>query len=87
MHASLYAVLAGLVMISFNRPVKRSSLGFILLITLVVGVLQEGWQMLSGVQIMDWNTCLDLGIDLLGSLIGYGFYAMIYWLRTKSRAY
>ncbi|MBC8507452.1 MAG: VanZ family protein [Anaerolineales bacterium] len=84
MHALLYAALAVLIMIVFERPLTKSSLGLVLVTTLIVGGLQEGWQVLSGVQILRWNTVFDLGVDMLGALIGFG---LSYWLRTKSRAY
>lgn len=87
MHAILYAGLAVLVMVVLDRSVTISSLGLILVITLVVGGLQEGWQILAGVQILRWNTLFDLGIDSLGAIIGFGGFALIYSLRTKSRAY
>ncbi len=72
MHAFLYAGLAVLVIIAFDRPVTLRTLGLILIITLVVAGLQEGWQILSGVQILGWNTLLDLSVDTLGALIGLG---------------
>ena len=84
MHALLYAGLAVLIMIAFERPSTKSSLGLVLVTTLIVGGLQEGWQVLSGVQILRWNTVFDLGVDMLGALIGYGLF---YWFRIKSSAY
>jgi hypothetical protein len=35
-------------------------------------MIQEGLQVISGIQILGWNTVFDLGLDSLGALIGFG---------------
>jgi hypothetical protein len=47
------------------------------LVALAVGLLQEGLQLLSGVQIWRWNTLFDLGIDLLGAGMGVGILTFV----------
>ncbi len=72
MHAFLYAGLAVFLLTAIDRPVMISSFGLVLGITLVVAGLQEGWQVISGVQIQSWNSLFDLGVDMVGALIGFG---------------
>jgi VanZ family protein len=48
MHALLYAGLAIFMMLAFDLQVTKSSLGLVLAISLIIGGLQEGWQILSG---------------------------------------
>jgi len=85
MHAFLYAGLAMFVMMAFDLPVSKRSLGMILAITLVVGGLQESWQIISGVQILGWNTLFDLGMDTLGGIIGFCIFSAVY-LRSFHRS-
>ena len=75
MHAGLYAGLATMLLWVFDWPAIRKTLGWILAITWGVGLLQEGLQLFSGVQILRWNTLFDLGIDSLGAIIGFGVVA------------
>jgi hypothetical protein len=35
-----------------------------------VGLAQEGLQLISGMQILRWNTLLDLGVDAASALVG-----------------
>ena len=72
MHLALFAGLVVLLGMASGRALtKRTAAGF-LLVALVVGLLQEGLQLLSGVQIWRWNTLFDLGVDLLGAGLGWG---------------
>ena len=75
MHAGLYAGLSVLVCITFQLERSRHTLTKVILAAIGVGVLQEGLQLISGAQVFGWNTCLDLGIDTLGSIIGVGVFA------------
>ena len=47
-------------------------MGLILLVALSAGIVQESLQLFSGVQVLRWNTILDLGVDSAGALAGYG---------------
>ena len=60
---------------TFQPEPSRHTLTKVVLAALGVGILQEGMQLISGAQILGWNTCLDLGIDLLGAVIGIGVFA------------
>ena len=72
MHAFLIAGLAVFVLKAIVRRVSICSFGLVLGITLVVAGLQEGWQVISGVQILGWNSLFDLGVDMVGAVIGFG---------------
>ena len=77
MHAALYAGLAILLVVVFGLSVNRRSVQLVLGIVLLVGLLQEGMQLFSGVQIVSWNSLFDLGVDLVGAGIGLGVIAGI----------
>jgi hypothetical protein len=72
MHAVIFAGLVVLVMFAFDLDPSRQTLGIILLVAIGVGIVQESLQLLSGVQVLKWNTLLDLGVDSAGALAGYG---------------
>lgn len=94
----LFAGLTILVMVSFDlkttepRTAKKT-LFVVLLISMGVGVIQEGLQLLTGAPILQWNTLLDLGVDMAGTLLGYWVLLGVRKIRrthsppvTKSRA-
>ncbi len=70
MHATLYAGLAILLMQIFNLQFNRRTIVFVLGMALFVGIIQEGIQLFSTVQIISWNSVFDLGVDLAGAGIG-----------------
>ena len=71
-HIVLYAGFAILILSTFNLKLEFSSFGWILLITLVVGVGQEMLQQISGhIPDLRLNSLLDLGINILGASIGF----------------
>jgi len=73
MHVLLYAGLANLILFSFDWQPTLKSLGSIVLIALVLGVIQEVIQQISGnIPYFRWNSLLDLGVDLGGALLGFG---------------
>ena len=72
MHGVIFAGLTLLVMYAFDLPPSRGTLGIILLVALGVGIVQESLQLFSGVQVLRWNTFLDLIVDSAGALVGYG---------------
>ena len=76
MHAALYAGLAILLMFVFNLPANRRSVLLVLSAVLLVGIIQEGMQLFSDVQIVGWNSIFDLGVDILGAGIGLGLFAL-----------
>ena len=83
MHAALYAGMAILVTWAFDLPPTLKTLGMILLVTLFVGITQEGLQIFSGVQILRCNTLFDLGVDTVGALLGFGVFAGVRKVKAK----
>jgi VanZ family protein len=83
MHAALYAGLAVLVMSTFDLRPSMKALGWVLVISLGVGIIQEGLQLFSDVQILRWNSLLDLGVDSGGTLAGFLVVTGIRKLREK----
>jgi len=84
MHAALYAGLVVLVVAGFDLVLTRRTAVRLLLVALGVGLLQEGLQLIAGVQVLGWNTLLDLGVDLSGALLGYtGIFVMQKFQRIK----
>lgn len=81
MHAALYAGWAILLIVIFNRPLSRGTVLLVLTATLLIGILQEGIQLLSAVQIFNWNSAFDLGVDLIGAGIGI---AMLWGIKKVS---
>ena len=76
MHAMLYAGLSSLVIWIFELPTSLRTLVIVALAGLLVGIIQEGLQIFAGVQVWGWNTFFDLGVDSLGTLIGFGLTAL-----------
>jgi len=72
MHAAIYAGLTLLVMFAFDLAPSRGTLGIIFSVVLITGIVQESLQLFSGVQVLRWNTFLDLIVDSVGALLGYG---------------
>ncbi len=72
MHATLYAGLAILLVLVFDLPLNHHSVLLVLGIALFVGIIQEGIQLFSAIQIVSWNSIFDLGVDLLGAGFGLG---------------
>jgi len=72
MHAGLYTGLVILVICAFNLDSSGKTVVIALCVALGVGIVQESLQLLSGVQVLRWNTLLDLGVDSAGALAGYG---------------
>ncbi len=71
-HIGLYAGFAILILFAFDLKPGLSSLGWIVLIALVVGVGQEILQQITGhIPDLRWNSLLDLGVDILGASIGF----------------
>jgi len=56
----------------FGLPLTRRTVALVLGIVLLVGLIQEGMQLFSGVQVVSWNSIFDLGVDLIGAGIGLG---------------
>jgi VanZ family protein len=71
MHAALYAGLVVLIMFAIDLRPSIKALIWVILISLGVGIVQEGLQLLSGAQSLRWNSLIDLGVDTGGALFGY----------------
>ena len=72
MHALLFAGLVTLVMFVFNLQLNFHTVLLLLGVVLFVGMAQEGAQLLSQTQMLCWNSIFDLGVDLVGAVIGLG---------------
>ena len=83
MHAFLYAGLAIFLVSIFDLPLDLKTVLFILGIVLLVGLIQEGLQFFSAVQILTWNSLFVLGMDMIGAGIGLG---IIWGIRKASGA-
>lgn len=59
----------------FEPKISVKLLKVFIIVGLMTGLIQEGLQNFSGVQVMGWNTVFDLGVDILGVLIGFGLAA------------
>jgi hypothetical protein len=70
MHIALYAGLAILIVVVFNLPICRRTVLWVLGVVVFVGMIQEGMQLVSGMQVLQWNSFFDLGVDLIGAAIG-----------------
>ena len=70
MHAVLYAGLAIMLVMVFRFEIHPCPVLTVLGLVLLVGIIQEGLQLWSGVQALRWNSLLDLGVDLSGA--GFG---------------
>jgi hypothetical protein len=81
MHAALYAGLVILLVGGFRLPLDRRTVLFVLAVVLLVGLIQEGMQLFSAVQIVSWNSLFDLGVDLIGAGIGLG---LVWGIRKAS---
>jgi hypothetical protein len=80
MHAVLYAGLAVLLVKIFTLGIKPRSVLLVCGVVLLVGILQEGIQCFSAVQVLRWNSVFDLGMDLFGAAVGL----LIIWLIRKT---
>jgi VanZ family protein len=83
MHAALYAGLAILLAIVFDLAVNRRTVLIVVGMVLLVGLIQEGMQLFSAVQVVSWNSVFDLGVDLSGAGIGL---IVVCGIRKASRA-
>jgi hypothetical protein len=83
MHAVIFSGLIVLLMLAFDLEPSRKTMGLILLVALIVGILQESLQLYSGVQVLRWNTLLDLSVDSAGALVGYSLIWGIAKLREE----
>ena len=84
MHAGLYAGLAILIISTFNKQASKKDLIIVLSAALGLGLAQEGLQLLTYVEILEWNSLLDLGVDLLGALIGF---SVFFFYKRSKRTY
>ena len=72
-HLLLYAGFAILILYVFYLKPILKVLGWVLLITLGVGIVQEIFQQItSNIPYLRWNSLLDLGVNLVGALLGFG---------------
>ena len=74
MHSALYAVLAVLVLAlarrqGYRMPTFFSAIDLAVGVTVVVGVLQEGLQLLPLGRRFGWPEIYDLGVDLAAAIV------------------
>ena len=69
MHTLLFAVLGTLLMQRLSgTPARR--VGLTLTLVLAAAILQEGFQLLSRQSILHPDNLFDIGVDMLGGLLG-----------------
>lgn len=83
MHAVLYAGLTVLFVLVFDLPLIGRKVLIVPGVVLLVGIIQESLQLFSGVQVVSWNSGFDLGVDLIGAVVGLG---VVWGIRKTSRA-
>ena len=83
MHAALYAGLVILFVRAFNLKINHRTTFIVLGLVLIVGIIQEGMQLVSNVQSLRWNSLLDLGVDLAGA--GFGLLILGITQRISAR--
>jgi len=69
MHSLLFAVLGALLMQCLSgTPARR--IGLTLTLVLAAAILQEGFQLLSRQSVLHPDNLFDIGVDMLGGLLG-----------------
>ncbi len=69
MHSLLFAVLGALLMQRLSgTPARR--IGLTLTLVLAAAILQEGFQLLSRQSVLHPDNLFDIGVDMLGGLLG-----------------
>ena len=69
MHTLLFAVLGALLIQRLSGTLARR-IGFTLALVLGAAILQEGFQLLSRQSVLHPDNLFDIGVDLLGGLLG-----------------
>jgi len=69
MHTLLFAVLGALLMQRLSGTFARR-IGFTLALVLGAAILQEGFQLLSRQSVLHPDNLFDIGVDMLGGLLG-----------------
>ena len=69
MHSLLFAVLGALLMQRLSGTLARR-VGLTLALVLVAAILQEGFQLLSRQSVLHPDNLFDIGVDMLGGLLG-----------------
>ena len=71
MHSLLFAVLGALLMQRLSgTPARR--VGLTLTLVLAAAILQESFQLLSRQSVLHPDNLFDIGVDMLGGLLGVG---------------
>ena len=69
MHTLLFAVLGALLIQRLSGTLARR-IGFTLALVLGAAILQEGFQLLSRQSVLHPDNLFDIGVDMLGGLLG-----------------
>ncbi len=69
MHTMLFAVLGALLIQRLSGTLARR-IGFTLALVLGAAILQEGFQLLSRQSVLHPDNLFDIGVDMLGGLLG-----------------
>ncbi len=76
MHAALFAGLVILTAHTFRLPPTRKTALLLLGVVLAVGLLQEAFQLFSRGLKPGWGEVYDLGVDLVGGVMGMGIWML-----------
>ena len=76
-HSFLFAGLVVLLAYSFKLRLTAKNAALLLIVVLLVGAAQEGFQLIASKhRPPGWPELFDLGVDMVGGLIGMGIWRM-----------
>lgn len=85
-HAVLYAGLALLLAFSLRLPRNWLSALFLFFVVITLGLGQEGLQLVAKGRSFGKAEVFDLGVDMLGGLLGWWLWGkinMLHWIRLR----
>jgi hypothetical protein len=82
-HLALFSLLVFLILRVFHLPVDLRTLIVLLGVVLVVGSIQELLQLPTKGRAFGWPEIFDLGVDLIGGMLGIFFSLAYRWQRRS----
>jgi glycopeptide antibiotics resistance protein len=83
-HLALFGALVFFILRSFHLPLDQKTFIVLLAVILLVGMTQELLQLPTKGRTFGWPEMFDLGVDLLGGMLGRFFYAFFQRKKTLS---